>query len=70
VIVRPSARPTHCTADRDNQLRNMRKPKETTMKKLFVALTVLTLVFGTVAVAAPANAAHLFQPIQNEGANN
>jgi hypothetical protein len=40
------------------------------MKKLFAALTVLTLAFGTVALAAPANAAHLFQPTQNEGANN
>jgi hypothetical protein len=38
------------------------------MKKLFAALTVLTLAFGTVAIAAPVNAAH--QPTQNEGANN
>jgi hypothetical protein len=40
------------------------------MKKLFAALTVLTLTFGTVALAAPANATQLFQPTQNEGANN
>jgi hypothetical protein len=42
------------------------------MKKMFAALTVLTPVFGTVALAAPANASkvYLFAPNQNEGGNN
>ena len=42
------------------------------MKNLFAALTVLTLVFGTVALAAPANASqtYLFPPNQNQGANS
>jgi acid phosphatase class B len=41
------------------------------MKKMFAALTVLTLVFA-VALAAPANASkvYLFAPNQNEGGNN
>ena len=30
------------------------------MKKMFAALTVLTLVFGTVALAAPANASKVY----------
>jgi hypothetical protein len=48
------------------------KQQEPTMKKMFGALTVLTLVFGTVALAAPANASkvYLFAPNQNEGGNN
>jgi hypothetical protein len=39
------------------------------VKKFFAALTVLTLVFGTVAFAVPANASktYLFAPHQNEG---
>jgi hypothetical protein len=39
------------------------------MKKFFGALTVLTLVLGTVAFAAPASASKtfLFAPNQNEG---
>jgi hypothetical protein len=42
------------------------------MKTLFAALTVLTLVFGTVALTAPANAAatSLFAPASNEGNSN
>jgi hypothetical protein len=42
------------------------------MKTLFAALAVLTLVFGTVAVVAPAHASKTFlhEPHQNEGANN
>jgi hypothetical protein len=38
---------------------------------LFAALAVLTLVFGTAALAAPANAyTYLHAPNQNEGGNN
>ena len=42
------------------------------MKTLFAALTVLTLVLGTVALAAPANASttSLFPPASNEGNSN
>jgi hypothetical protein len=40
------------------------------MKSLFAALTVLTLVFGTVALTAPANATSLFAPASNEGNSN
>ncbi len=42
------------------------------MKTVFAALAVLTLVFGTVALAAPANASstYLFPPNQNQGANS
>ena len=42
------------------------------MKKFFAALAVLTLVFGTVALAAPANASqvYLFQQDNNQGANS
>jgi hypothetical protein len=42
------------------------------MKKMFAALTVLTLVFGTVTLSAPANASkvYLSAPNQNEGGNN
>ena len=42
------------------------------MKKFFAALAVLTLVFGTVTFAAPANASntYLFAAHQGEGANN
>ncbi len=42
------------------------------MRNFFAALAVLTVVFGTVALAVPANAAntYLFPPHQNEGANN
>jgi hypothetical protein len=45
------------------------KPQEPTMKTFFAALTVLTLVFGTVAFAVPAHASktYLFAPHQNEG---
>jgi hypothetical protein len=48
------------------------KPEEHTMKKrLFAALAVLGLVFGTVAFAAPANAyTNLFPPNNNQGANS
>ncbi len=42
------------------------------MKTLFAALTVLTLVFGTVALTAPASASttSLFAPASNEGSSN
>jgi hypothetical protein len=42
------------------------------MKTLFAALTVLTLVLGTVAVTAPASASktNLFPPAANEGGTN
>ncbi len=41
------------------------------MTKFFAALAVLSLVFGTVALAAPAQAStYLFAPNQNEGANS
>jgi hypothetical protein len=42
------------------------------MNKFFAALTALTLVLGTFALAAPANASTvgLFPASQNEGANN
>jgi hypothetical protein len=42
------------------------------MKTLFAALTVLTLVFGTVALTVPASAAttSLFPPASNEGNSN
>jgi hypothetical protein len=41
------------------------------MKTLFAALTVLTLVFSTVALTVPANASktYLFQVHENEGSN-
>jgi hypothetical protein len=46
--------------------------QESTMKTLFAALTVLTLVFGTVALTVPANASttNLFAPASNEGNSN
>jgi hypothetical protein len=42
------------------------------MKTLFAALAVLTLAFGTVSLATPANASttYLNPPNQYEGANN
>ena len=42
------------------------------MKTLFAALTVLTLVLGTVTITAPANASatSLFPPASNEGNSN
>jgi hypothetical protein len=42
------------------------------MRTLFAALAVLTLVFGTVALAAPASASqtYLFPPHQDTGDNN
>lgn len=54
-----------------DQHNTMRKPEEHTMKKhLFAALAVLSLLFGTVALAGPANAYTFSLPNQNEGANN
>jgi hypothetical protein len=42
------------------------------MKTLFAALTVLTLVLGTVALTVPASASttNLFAPASNEGNSN
>lgn len=40
------------------------------MKKLFAALTALTLVLGTVALATPAGASQVSYSAPNEGANN
>ena len=46
--------------------------KGSTMNRLFVALTVLTLLLGTVSFAAPASAgpANQFPPASNEGGGN
>jgi hypothetical protein len=40
------------------------------MKTMFAALAVLALVFGTVALAAPASAATPYTPGPYEGNNN
>lgn len=42
------------------------------MKKFLAALAVLTVAFGTVALAVPANASstYLFPPNENAGANS
>ena len=42
------------------------------MNRLFAALTVLTLLLGTVSFAAPASAGPVaqFPPASNEGSNN
>ena len=46
--------------------------KGSTMNRLFAALTVLTLLLGTVSFAAPASAgpANQFPPASNEGGGN
>lgn len=59
-------------ADAHSQPRRRRKPKGDTMQKLLAALAVLTLLSGTVAFAAPANASntYLFPPTENAGSNS
>jgi hypothetical protein len=45
----------------DNQIRDERKPTESTMKKYaFVALAILSVVLGTASLIAPANASALY----------
>ena len=45
----------------DNQIRDERKPTESTMKKYaFVALAILSVVLGTASLNAPANASALY----------
>ncbi len=54
----------------DNQIRDERKPTETTMKKYaVVALAILSVVLGTASLIAPANASavYLFQASSSTG---
>jgi|HubBroStandDraft_4_1064222.scaffolds.fasta_scaffold296585_2 hypothetical protein len=54
----------------DNQIRDERKPTESTMKKCaFVALAILSVVLGTASLIAPANASavYLFQASSSTG---
>lgn len=51
--------------------RQRRQPRESTMKRFFAVLTVLSLVFGTAAFAVPASAAtSLHAPSDNGGGAN
>ena len=54
----------------DNQIRDERKPTESTMKKYaVVALAILSVVLGTASLIAPANASavYLFPPSTSTG---
>jgi hypothetical protein len=60
-------------AERDNALPPFTIGKRSAiMKKIFAALAVLSLIAGTVALAAPANASStwLFQGSENQGSNS